>query len=94
MLEFLQSPSPDYNQIAVLVSAIFVGLCSLLSVVVASYIAIKQASDKAETQTQLNTITAATDGMNNRLSGGLDAATVEIARLNALLVDSAKKEPT
>lgn len=90
---FFQEANAPFDQIAVLVSAIFVGLCSLLSVVVASYIALKQASDKAETKTQLNTITTATDGMNNRLSAGLDAATVEIARLNALLVDSAKKEP-
>lgn len=92
MLEFLQSPDPQFDQVAVLVSAIFVGLCSLLSVVVASYIALKQASDKAETQIQLDGIHVATNGMNGRLEAGLAAATAEIARLNQLVIDSAKKE--
>lgn len=93
-MELFQSPDPPFDQIAILVSAIFVGLCSLLSVVVTSYIALKQASDKAETKTQLNTISTATDGMNQRLELALQAAQSEIQRINTLLVDSAKKEPS
>lgn len=91
---FFQESTPPFDQIAILVSAIFVGLCSLLSVVVTSYIALKQASDKAETKVQLNTISTATDGMNQRLELALQSAQAEIQRINTLLVDSAKKEPS